>query len=669
MLVALAGILAMLSPLGHQLEENVGLASLFHLRGPRMPPTAVAVVAIDRVSAQALGQSVRPAEWSRVLHARLIEALYGAGSRVIVFDLSFAAQAHDPDHDSRLEAALAHAGNVVLLDFLEQQGSDAEALHVEQRLRPLQRLADAAAAHGPFPLPKAERVHGYWLFKRSAGGAATLPVLALQVYEASAHSQKVVQRYPVEGDEARYLDFYGPPRTVRTVSYHEVLNAAELGEAGAAWLRQTFAGRAVFVGVSARHPSEQDRIRDDYHTVFSRADGLELSGVEIAATAFANLLEGRVVHPLTFAAQSRWLLAWGLLLGGLCIGLRTRHAVAMAAVAAAGYVALAHLRFSASAQWLPLVTPLLVQMPLALFGGVLWHGLEERHERRRLGTLVEDLLPHAVVDKLLSRIRSVAPVEQQFFGVFVMTDIQGFTTVTEKLTPSEATRMLNDYFALIFPPIENRGGSVAEIVGDAVLAFWLAPRCEAGACRQACLAAWEIASLTGRPAMLPGWPPLPTRIGVHGGPLSLARVGALHHHEYQAVGDAANTTSRLEALSKHLGTKLLVSEDILKGLDGLLIRPLGNFLLAGKATPVRVCELLGPEHEASEAQRRLCAAFAAGLAAYGARRWNEAVTQWLAILQEFPDDGPSRFYLPRAQRLAAEPPSANWDGVVRMAAK
>ena len=669
LLVALAGILAAMSPWTPGLEENVGLSTLFHLRGPRPPPADVAVVAIDRSSAEALGLPFRPAEWPRSLHARLVEALAQAGTRVVAFDLLFAAPARNPEDDFRFAAAMAHAGNVVLLDFLEQQDPEGGSSVMEQRLKPLQQLADAAAAHGPFPLPKAERVHGYWLYRPGAGGAATLPVLALRVHAAANPLQKIVRHEHAAGGEARYLDFYGPPRTVRTVSYHEVLAAADLGATREAWLRDTFAGRAVFVGVSAAQPSEQDRIRDDYQTVFSRSDGLSLSGVEIAATAFANLLEDRAPRPLTLASQAGLLLAWGALLGLVGIALRPRQALAVTALAAAAYLALAHHRFSATAQWLPLVAPLLVQAPLALFGGALWQGLEERRERQRLGALVKDLLPQAAVDRLLSRIRRVAPAEQELFGVFVMTYIQGFTTITEKLTPTEATRMLNDYFALVFPPIEQHGGSVGEIVGDAVLAFWLGPRCEAGACRAACLAACEIAALTRQPALLPGWPPLPTRIGVHGGPLTLARVGASRHHEYQVVGDAANTASRIEALSKHLGTKLLVSETVLSGLDGLLVRPVGRFVLAGKATPLRIWELLGPEHEASAAQRRLCTAFAAGLAAYEARRWDEAVARWSALLEEFPGDGPSRFYLPRAQRLAAEPPPADWDAVVRMSAK
>ena len=569
-----------------------------------------------------------------------------------------------PDDDRALAAAIARAGNVVLLDFLEQQPADAD-LMIGRRWTPLPSLVDAAAAHGPFPLPKAGRVHAYWLFDPAAGGAATLPILAAQIHDKAASAR--AQRALDAGEWARYLDFYGPPRSVRTIGFHEVLNAADGG--GGPWLRETFAGRAVFVGFSAAHAADQDRIRDDYRTAFSREDGLDLSGVEIAATALANLLEDRAPRPLPLAAQLALLLGWGLLLGALCIGLRGGYAVAATAAAAGAYLTLAHLRFVAAAQWLPLVVPLLLQAPLALLGGVLWQHAEERGRRRRMGAVIDDLLPPAVVDDLLSRIRSVAPVEREVFGVFVMTDIQGFTSLTEHMAPTAATRLLNDYFALIFPPIERHGGSVSEIDGDAMLAFWLGAAPETGTRRAACLAALEIAEVTGRGDSLPGGPALPTRIGVHGGPITLARVGASRHHEYRAVGDAANTASRIEALSKHLGTRLLVSEDVAAGLDDLLTRPLGAFLLAGKSAPVLIRELLGRDDGASAEQHHLCAAFAEALDAYRARRWSEAAARWSAILHEFPDDGPSRFYIEQAKRHAAAPPPAQWDAVVRMSSK
>lgn len=667
--VGSAAMLFTLAPFSLALEEDLGLAWLFHLRGPRQPPAEVTVVAIDGESAAALAQSAHPSQWPRVLHARLVRALAAAGARVISFDLYFVSPARDPNDDRALAAALKEAGNVVLLDLLEQQEGGRADLRIERRMPPIEPFAQAAAAHGPFPLPKQGLVHAYWTAKPGAGGTLTLPVLAFRIFDPGAARQTLVPRGSGDAEDVRYLDYYGPPRSVRTIAFHEVLAAADRGAQGQGWLRQTFGGRAVFVGYSAALPNEQDRIRDDYPTVFSRSDGLHLSGVEIAATAFANLVEARAPQPLRRPLHSGLLLGWGVLMGLLCMALRGSRAVVAVAVAGALYLALAHVRFVESAQWLPVVVPLLLQAPLALFGGAVWQHALERRERRRLGAMLQDLLPLAVVDNLLGRLRSVAPAERDVIGVFLYTDVQGFTWISEGMAPTQVARMLNDYFALIFRPVESHGGSVSDIVGDGMLAFWIASRPDADRRHAACLAAFEIAQLTSRADMLAGWPPLPTRIGVHGGPLILARVGASLHHEYRLVGDAVNTASRIEALSKHLGTRLLISAEMLDGLNELLLRPVGSFVLAGKSAAVDLCEPLARVVDATAEQHWLCGAFADALAAYRARRWADAASAWSAILARCPDDGPSRFYLQRARGHAAEPPPADWTGVERMGSK
>ena len=660
-LVALCGALWAITPFAASLEEEVGLTWLLHTRGPREPPRGVAIVAIDRAAAQALGQSSQPSEWPRTLQARLIDALAHAGARAIAFDVSFATPARDPADDRALALALARAGNVVLLDFLEEETGP--GIRIQRELVPIPELAAAAAAHGPFPLPKSGHVRAYWPYAPEGNGHATLPVLAYAIYR----NTNAAVRASAAPEEARYLDFYGPPRSVPTIGFDAVLAAASDERRGAAWLRKTFEGRAVFVGFSARQPSEQDRVRDDYHTVFSRSDGLDLSGVEIAATAFGNMLEGRVPTPLPRTTQVLVLAIWAMLLGALCAALPGGYALAAVGAASVGYALVALARFDSVAQWLPLVTPLLGMAPLALFASATWRHVEERHERQRLFKVLGDLLPPAVVDTLVTRIRRAAAPQQPVFGVFVMTDIEGFTTIVEGMSSAAATHMLNRYFEMIFAPIERNGGSVSDIHGDAMVAFWLGD--ERRACQAACRAALEIAELTGRPDGLPGWPCLPTRIGVHGGPFSLARVGASRHYEYRAVGDAANTASRIEALSKHLGTHLLASEDVVAHLDDHLTRPVGEFLLIGKSKSLRIHELVGPRSAAPEARRRLCAAFADALSAYEARRWDDAAAQLTEILHAFPDDRPSRFYLELARRHASEPLAQDWNAVVRMTEK
>jgi len=164
-------------------------------------------------------------------------------------------------------------------------------------------------------------------------------------------------------------------------------------------------------------------------------------------------------------------------------------------------------------------------------------------------------------------------------------------------------------------------------------------------------------------------PKLPVRIGLHSGHVSIGTVGAIDHYEYRAVGDCVNTASRLEGLNKHLKTRILVSEDVIAGIDDFLTRPLGRFLLAGKVNAVPVHELISERGGANEERLRLCDAFGRALEAYREKRWGEAIGLFEKILEESPEDGPSQFYLALCRRFLAEPPSDGWDGSVSLSQK
>jgi adenylate cyclase len=123
------------------------------------------------------------------------------------------------------------------------------------------------------------------------------------------------------------------------------------------------------------------------------------------------------------------------------------------------------------------------------------------------------------------------------------------------------------------------------------------------------------------------------------------------HFIYGIVGDIANTASRIEQLNKILGTRLLATEEVVSGLDDILVRPLGEFLLAGKRSAVSVFEILCAVEYASMAQLSLCARFPSAIDAFRGERWEEAESRFRQILRDHPDDGPARFYLD--QRLPA----------------
>lgn len=185
------------------------------------------------------------------------------------------------------------------------------------------------------------------------------------------------------------------------------------------------------------------------------------------------------------------------------------------------------------------------------------------------------------------------PETRNCVGACVITDAERYTSIAERIDPASTVEFVNRYLEVLFRPVFDNGGVVADVKGDGMLAVWVSspalPDLHARVCR-ACL---QIAEASAKFfEALPGFG-LATRIGACHGPIALATVGAFAHHEYRAVGDTVNTASRLEELNKSLGTRILVSGSVAQGLDGFVFRDLGDVALRGKANRVRVLELLG----------------------------------------------------------------------------
>ena len=157
-----------------------------------------------------------------------------------------------------------------------------------------------------------------------------------------------------------------------------------------------------------------------------------------------------------------------------------------------------------------------------------------------------------------------------------------------------------------------------------------------------------------------------TRLGLHSGQMLLGNIGASRHYEYQAVGDMVNTATRIQGLGKYLGTRMLASEETVDGLEEFLTRPVGCFLLAGKTEAVCVVELGSRKEDANPRASMLYEKFAGALEAYRAKRWRDAASRFSDILDAFPEDGPSRFYLQRCESYVLKPPDEPWQPTVRI---
>jgi adenylate cyclase len=610
------------------------------------------------------------------------------------------------------------------------KGAPAGGLRIAKIVPPIPRLSQSAAALSPFPLPKIPfKVSKGWTFRTGAGETPTLPIAAFQVFTAPVYDEfrslleqaapgrtgllprareqipavrgvepllrdirSIFESDPAVGDrmleelrkspsappdpakrrylaslirmyqsdEFRYLNFYGPPRTIRTIPYHRFLQS--LGESPGPPAIDV-KGKAVFVGSSETWQPEQ---KDGFYTAFSQSDGLDLSGIEIAATAFANLLEDLPVRPLDARARFALLFLWGLGIGTFCR--RFSPLAAALGVTGAGilYLVVARQHFAAAGVWYPLAIPLFFQSPVALTATVLWNYVDSNRERRNIRTAFEHYLPNDVVDQLAKNIADLKTSHQLVYGICLATDAEHYTSVSESMDPKDLSSFMNRYYEAVFDPVRQHGGVVSNVIGDSMLAIWVAAEPDPALKDKSCLAALDIASAMRRFDPSADSTRLPTRIGLHAGQILMGNIGAVGHYEYRPVGDIVNTATRVEGLNKHLGTRILVSEEVLRQQDGFLTREVGKFLMAGKQNPVVAHELICRMADSDELQRAACGAFSDALAAFRERRWSDAEEKFLEAESRFGQDGPSRFYLELCARYRTHPPAEPWDGEIRM---
>jgi adenylate cyclase len=249
----------------------------------------------------------------------------------------------------------------------------------------------------------------------------------------------------------------------------------------------------------------------------------------------------------------------------------------------------------------------------------------------------------------------------------MFSDLEGFTSLSEKLAPAELARLLGAYLEAMTTAIRSTSGAVDKFVGDAVMALWNAPSERADHAVVACEAILRCQEATRKLYASAAWSaaPLRTRFGLHCDRVLVGHFGAPDRLSYTAIGDGVNLAARLESLCKQYGVSVLVSDAVVeRAREKFAFRLVDRVAVKGKTQAVVVYELLGRRDEAIAALpavRRYEEAFQA----YSRRDFAAAC----ALLSSQPEDGPSRVLHERCQALIAAPPSSEWNGVHRALGK
>ncbi|MDR1972987.1 MAG: adenylate/guanylate cyclase domain-containing protein [Treponema sp.] len=257
----------------------------------------------------------------------------------------------------------------------------------------------------------------------------------------------------------------------------------------------------------------------------------------------------------------------------------------------------------------------------------------------------------------------------------LFTDIQSFSTISEKLDPEDLVRLLNDYLSAMSNVVLEERGTIDKYEGDAIIAFFGAPLDLSDHALRACVSAVTMKRIEkelNRNYAENGLSPFPlqTRIGINTGTMVVGNMGTLRKMDYTIMGNAVNLASRLEGVNKQYGTWVLASEETVKEAgDRMLTRRLDRVRVVGINEPVQLYEILEIADRAPLEMLKLAELFRGALEIFENRDWSAAEAAFEAVLHHAPADGPAKLYLERCRLYLTKPPERNWDGIFTLTQK
>lgn len=656
----------------------------------------IKVILIDQYSLDwASSQLALSWPWPREVYAPVLDFCRRGGARAMAFDMLYSEpSSYSMADDVMFGDSIAQASNFVAAFFLGTQAGQASTwpenlarpafeiggLDAWLAARPQAQLVEPLAS---FPIPQVAQAAALLanvkdvpdadgVFRRASPfrvfDGSPVPMLALGAYLAGEFvpSPLVLDeqglragalRVPLSDRGQAILRFRGPSGT------HESITAAAIIESE---LRLREGGESVV---------DPEELRDAYVFFGVSAPGLkdlrstpvsgDYPGVEIHATFLDNLLEQDFLRE---ANRAHVVLATLFLaIAAAMVIVRSRSvtgslgwvALFLAAPVATGFA------LYAAGWWWPVMAPLMAVL-LAIGVSEVVNYATEGRQKRFIKSAFKQYLSGDVIEQILedpSQLKLGG--EKRELSIF-FSDLQGFSSISEKLGPVELTALLNDYLTDMSDIIMEEGGTVDKYEGDAIIAFWNAPMSQPDHAARACRAALrcqrklaerrkEFCDRTGAELFM--------RIGIHTGAVVVGNMGSHNRFNYTVLGDAANLASRLEGANKPFGTFLMVSESTWNQAReaGFHAREIGSIMVVGRKTPVQVYEVLGL---AGEPEPPRLAAWNKVMIAIRAGQWADAI----ALLDAISEDPLAATYRRRCEQLVSGA-MAQWDGIWRLTEK
>jgi len=397
-------------------------------------------------------------------------------------------------------------------------------------------------------------------------------------------------------------------------------------------------------------------------------------GVEIHANIVDSVLREAFLYHPTWAAVFDIL---AIVLAGILLGIvlpRTGVFLGVITVCVLffGHIFFCQYLFSSQGWILNMVYPLMVVIAVYISITV-YKYLSESRQKRFIRSAFSTYLAPTVVQQLIDSPENLELGGEEREITAFFSDVQGFTSISEKLTPHELVELLNEFLTEMTNIILKHEGTVDKFEGDAIIAFYGAPNALANQAETACLTCVDMQKRLGELRdkwRQEGKPELKMRIGLSTGPAVVGNMGSRNRMDYTMMGDTVNTAARLEGVNKIYGIYTLVCETTFKKADQRIWgREIDSINVVGKAEPVSVYQVLGYAEGIDESMLKMTGLYAEGLHLYRQQRWDPAIEKFNAALNISPDDGPSKAMKDRCATYKMEPPSPDWNGSYTMKTK
>lgn len=406
-------------------------------------------------------------------------------------------------------------------------------------------------------------------------------------------------------------------------------------------------------------------------------------GVEVHATLLDNVITdsyfqlGLMNDFYTFLL----IIVFGLILGFTVPHLKNLYGSGLALVLLIGYTFAHRWMVNNILTWTSLIYPALTI--IFIWAGItLYRFLTTDKDKRFIKSAFQQYLSPEVINQLMDNPQLLQLGGERRVMTAFFSDVQSFSSISEKLTPEQLVQLLNVYLTDMSNIIMEYGGTVDKYEGDAIIAFFGAPVAYEDHAIRACHVSLDchkrLAELNDEwyeSGLYKTWeeavgPRLKHRIGLNTGEMVVGNMGSVDRFDYTMMGNAVNLAARLEGANKNYGMFNCISEYTYEPAKEVVeAREMDLIRVMGIKQPVRIYELVARKGELSEEHTKAFAYFAKGLELYRDQQWDEAAKYFNAVNKFIPDDPPSAKYIERCRNMKANPPATDWDGVFEATSK